>query len=96
MTLQPGCFFPQPRVVSRFLCLEPLAPPVLREGELERVERLVRAAFGTRRKRLRGALRAAGFSADELAAVAAVGIDLDARAEQLPPMAFLAAARALA
>lgn len=96
MTLQPGCFFPRPRVVSRFLCLEPLAPPVLAEGELERVERFARAAFGTRRKRLRGALRAAGLGSDALDAVSAAGIDLDARAETLPPRAFLAAARALA
>jgi 16S rRNA (adenine1518-N6/adenine1519-N6)-dimethyltransferase len=96
LDLRPGCFFPAPRVVSRFLRIVPRREPLLRPGELERVERLVRAAFGTRRKTLRAALRAGGLDEAALAAVAAAGLDLDARAEQLAPERFLAAARALA
>jgi len=68
----------------------PLAP-----DELVRVEALVRAAFGQRRKTLANALRGAGF-ADPAAVCASLGIDPRARAERLAPEVFLALARAFA
>jgi 16S rRNA (adenine1518-N6/adenine1519-N6)-dimethyltransferase len=92
--LAPGCFHPVPKVRSTFLRMLPLRPPPLAEGELARVERLVRAAFGTRRKTLANALRAAGL-ADASALLASAGLDPLVRAEALPPDVFAALARAL-
>jgi 16S rRNA (adenine1518-N6/adenine1519-N6)-dimethyltransferase len=92
--LAPGCFHPAPKVRSTFLRMLPLRPAPLGADELVRVERLVRAAFGTRRKTLANALRAAGLEgASEL--LAAAGIDPRARAEALAPEIFASLARAL-
>lgn len=102
MDLRPGCFFPEPQVRSSFIRLVPLAEPPLEPGELSRVERLVRAAFGNRRKTLVNALLQGGaFSpprtADELRALLArFGIDPRARGETLSPQQFLDLARTLA
>jgi 16S rRNA (adenine1518-N6/adenine1519-N6)-dimethyltransferase len=78
----------------------PHATSPLRPGELARVERLVRAAFSTRRKTLANALRGAGIAAPGAVAPAAllanVGLDARVRAEEVSPVEFLALARALA
>jgi 16S rRNA (adenine1518-N6/adenine1519-N6)-dimethyltransferase len=100
--LRPGCFHPAPRVQSSVLRMIPRADSPLRldtrGDELERVERVARAAFATRRKRLANALRTdaallAGRDVEVL--LRALGIPADARAESLPPETFLALARAL-
>jgi 16S rRNA (adenine1518-N6/adenine1519-N6)-dimethyltransferase len=97
--LQPGCFFPEPQVRSVFLRLVPLADAPLAPQELPQVERVVRAAFGNRRKTLvnallRGALPA--LTAESLrAALADLGIDPRARGETLTPGQFLDLTRAL-
>jgi 16S rRNA (adenine1518-N6/adenine1519-N6)-dimethyltransferase len=102
MDLKPGCFFPEPQVRSSFIRLVPLAAPPLEPGELSRVERVVRAAFGSRRKTLVNALLQGGalsppLTAEELRAVlSGFGIDLRARGETLTPQQFLDLARALA
>lgn len=97
--LPPGCFFPVPRVVSTLVRATPLDPGPLAADELGRVERVLRAAFGTRRKTLANALRH-GLSpppAPEAlhAALERLGIAPAARAESLAPEALLALARAL-
>jgi 16S rRNA (adenine1518-N6/adenine1519-N6)-dimethyltransferase len=92
--LAPGCFHPAPKVRSTFVRMRPLRPTPLGPGELARVEILVRAAFGTRRKTLANALRAAGVAASP-EALARAEVDPGARAEALPPEAFVRLTRAL-
>jgi 16S rRNA (adenine1518-N6/adenine1519-N6)-dimethyltransferase len=93
--LTPGCFHPAPLVRSTFLRMRPLRPAPLAAGELARVEQLVRAAFGMRRKTLANALRAAGL-ADAAEQLSSAGIDPMVRAEALAPDVFLALSRVLA
>ncbi len=99
MELQPGCFFPEPQVRSLFLPLIPRADSKLAPDELPRLERVVRAAFGKRRKTLVNALRGAGgtaWSADDLRGVLGrLGIDVRARGETLRPEQFLDLSRML-
>ena len=90
----PGSFYPVPNVRSSFVRMTPRADAPPSAGELARVEEVVRAAFGQRRKTLANALRGAGLP-DPVAACAAVGIDPRARAESLAPEVFRALARAL-
>ena len=92
--LRPGCFFPVPRVRSTFLRITP-RPSGPSGDELCRVERVVRAAFGTRRKTLANALREGGLARAVPDALEAAGIDPRARAEALEPERFLALSRAV-
>jgi 16S rRNA (adenine1518-N6/adenine1519-N6)-dimethyltransferase len=88
----PGAFRPPPKVDSAIVRLTPLPAHALPDTDARLIERVVRAAFGQRRKTLGNALR-------EVATVAqinAAGIDPRARAEQLTPSAFVALARQLA
>lgn len=99
--LAPGCFYPEPKVRSVFLRLVPRAGSPLGEAELPWVERVVRGAFGQRRKTLANALRGADLgsevSPERIAgALAALDIGPRARAEALAPEQLLALARALA
>lgn len=98
--LPPGCFFPTPRVVSTLVRATPLDPAPLAADEMAHVERIVRAAFGTRRKTLPNALAAGlrpGPGPEFLHGVLdALGIDARSRAEVLEPGQLLALARALA
>ncbi len=87
-----GDFHPVPGVRSSFVRMRPVAAPPSPD-ELARIERVVRAAFGQRRKTLANALRGAGFAAAASACERA-GIDPRTRAEQLPPEAFVALSRA--
>jgi len=100
--LRPGCFHPRPKVFSRALRITPRPDSPLRAcaagDELERVERVARAAFATRRKRLANALRTRPEllgGRDVEALLAGLGIAPGARAESLAPERFLALARAL-
>jgi len=100
LELSPQVFFPIPRVRSAFVRILP-RPEALADGpSLERVERVVRAAFSTRRKTLANALRGATLeprlTPDALAAAFdATGIDARARAETLAPERFVELTRAL-
>ncbi|MEE2665503.1 MAG: 16S rRNA (adenine(1518)-N(6)/adenine(1519)-N(6))-dimethyltransferase RsmA [Myxococcota bacterium] len=94
--LPAGVFFPAPKVVSSFVRITPRREAELSGAELRAVERVVRAAFGQRRKTLANALRGGGFGERCDAAIEAVGVDPRARAETLEPEAFRRLAAALA
>lgn len=92
--LPPGVFRPRPRVVSTALRLTPDPGRWLDEERQGLVEGLVRAAFATRRKRAVTSL-ARGLDrpvAQVSSWFARLGLDPDARAEDLPPARFVALA----
>jgi len=97
LDLHGRCFYPEPRVVSSFLCLSPRQHDRPTTDELAAVERVARAGFAHRRKTLSNALRrAGGYEADAVAsALDEVGIDARARAETVEPELWRALARAL-
>ena len=92
----PGAFFPRPRVVSSVLALgrreQPLAP--VRDEAL--FARVVREAFGTRRKMLRRSLGDAFGDETAVAALAAAAVAGTRRPEELSVAEFAAVANALA
>jgi 16S rRNA (adenine1518-N6/adenine1519-N6)-dimethyltransferase len=97
-TLGGSVFFPAPRIESIFIRIRPVEVDPLAPGELRKVERVVRAAFGKRRKTLFNALRGGGFSEGEFdleRTLERVGIAPGIRAERVEPLQFLALARAL-
>lgn len=103
MTVGNGAFRPPPRVESAVVRLTMLERPLGGIGEPggpshERVKKVIKAAFSQRRKMLRNSLQAglALLEPEEIAeGAAAVGIDLNRRAETLSPEEFIALARAL-
>jgi 16S rRNA (adenine1518-N6/adenine1519-N6)-dimethyltransferase len=99
MDLRPGCFYPAPKVRSTFLDVRPRPGEDPDAPALARVERVVRAAFGNRRKTLANALRAglgADFEGPRIeAALEAAKLAPGLRAERVPPEAFVALADAL-
>jgi 16S rRNA (adenine1518-N6/adenine1519-N6)-dimethyltransferase len=86
-------FSPRPRVRSTFLALTPHPTPNS-VSDVAVLRRLVRAAFGQRRKQLRGALEREFPHASD--ALAALGIDPTRRGETLDEAEFAALANALA
>ena len=88
-----GAFFPPPQVDSAVVRIDFLPRPRAEILDDARFERLVKAAFGQRRKTLSNALRAGKFEPE--AALAAAGIDGRRRAETLSPAEFAAIERAL-
>jgi 16S rRNA (adenine1518-N6/adenine1519-N6)-dimethyltransferase len=105
--VSPARFFPRPKVDSSFVRVWPRAKSPLQPGELEQVERLARAAFNQRRKRITNglariaertwpALDRAGQREALEALLADVGIDAGTRPERVEPEAWLALARAFA
>lgn len=94
VTAQPGSFFPAPKVQSQVVKLTfQDAPRVAVQNETA-FRRVVKAAFGQRRKTLRNALKAVGYSELE-AASARTGIDLQRRGETLSLEEFAALANIL-
>jgi 16S rRNA (adenine1518-N6/adenine1519-N6)-dimethyltransferase len=87
----PGAFRPPPKVDSAVVRLTPLPPAALPQGDFSVIERVVRAAFGQRRKTLSNALSGVATAVE----IEAAGIDPRARAEQLAPSAFVALAQHL-
>ncbi len=85
----PSAFVPPPKVISTVVQLIPrqVADPV----PFAALEAVAAAAFGQRRKMLRGSLKAA--FADPLPVLAALDIPETARAEELPVATFVALAR---
>lgn len=81
----PSAFRPPPKVDSAVVRLTPLAQAAMPRQDFSHIDRVVRAAFGQRRKTLTNSLRdlisAEGF--------AHAGIDPAARAEQLNPQQFV-------
>lgn len=91
LTVGPGAFQPPPKVQSTLIRVVP--DPHARQARDEQLlERLVRQAFGARRKTLRNALR----DMAETGAFAAVGIDPGARPENLSVDDYIALADHLA
>ena len=91
-TLPPGAFVPPPAVHSTVVRLTPHdAPPA--PADPKKLERVVAAGFGQRRKMLRQSLRRLGVPPEPL--LAAAGVDSTARAEELSVEQFCALARAL-
>jgi len=78
--LPPEAFTPPPKVSSAVITLTPREKPSV-DVEMETLEKVMAAAFGQRRKMLRGALKALGV--DAAALLAKTGIDETKRAEQL-------------
>ena len=87
----PTAFTPPPKVDSAVVRLVPLSPDRLPQVAFDVIDRVVRAAFGQRRKTLSNALKGVA-DADDLAAA---GIDPRLRAEQLAPATFVALAQHL-
>jgi 16S rRNA (adenine1518-N6/adenine1519-N6)-dimethyltransferase len=82
-------FTPPPKITSAVVTLTPRAEP-LAAARFATLERVTAAAFGQRRKMLRGSLKSLGIDPAE------AGIDPTARAEDLPIESFCALARLLA
>ncbi|HEX7916063.1 16S rRNA (adenine(1518)-N(6)/adenine(1519)-N(6))-dimethyltransferase RsmA [Rudaea sp.] len=87
----PTAFAPPPKVDSAVVRLAPLPADKLPQADFEMIDRVVRAAFGQRRKTLSNALKGVA-DADDLAAA---GIDPRLRAEQLAPATFVSLAQHL-
>jgi len=76
----PTAFVPPPKVTSAVARLTP-RPRMARMADLRPLERVTAAAFGQRRKMLRGAL--AGLFSDPVAILEGLGLSPTARAEEL-------------
>ncbi len=87
----PSAFVPPPKVVSSVAQLTP-RPAAGRLADLAPLERVTAAAFGQRRKMLRGAL--AGTFADPVATLEGLGLSPTARAEELSVVDFVRLAAA--
>jgi len=86
-----GAFRPPPKVESAVVRLIPLAPSQLPDAHLmPAIEKIVRAAFGQRRKTLANALS----GTLDARAIIVAGIDPKTRAETLTPQQYVALARA--
>src|SRR5471032_1610181 len=88
----PSAFVPAPKVISSVAQLTP-RPAADRLANLAPLERVTAAAFGQRRKMLRGAL--AGTFADPIATLEGLGLSPTARAEELSVADFVRLAAAL-
>ena len=84
-TVPPGAFRPPPKVDSAVVRLLPLPPEQRHDADPDRVQAIVKAAFGQRRKTLANSLKQL-LGSD---AIASAGIDPKARAETLAPMDFV-------
>lgn len=93
------CFRPMPKVDSCIVRLRTRTEPLFPGVDPRFLMRIVRTAFGQRRKTLRNALtRSGGFGAPKdavLDAMEAAGVDPGARAETVPLERYAALARAI-
>ncbi len=92
LAVPPHAFRPPPKVDSAVVRLSPLPLEERPTEQLGSITRLVRAAFGQRRKTLSNSLDGLASAED----LRAVDIDPGARAEQLPPHSFIRLADYLA
>lgn len=91
--LAPGAFTPPPKVVSTVVRITPRPIPLC-PANATAMEKVVRAAFGQRRKMLRSALNVLGRNSGDL--LSAAGIAPTKRAEELSVEDFCRLARAYA
>jgi 16S rRNA (adenine1518-N6/adenine1519-N6)-dimethyltransferase len=89
--ISPAAFVPPPNVTSAVVHIQPLAAPRY-QAELSDLERVTAAAFGQRRKMLRGSLKTLTPHAETL--LDSAGVLGTARAEELNLAQFCALARA--
>jgi len=94
--VRPGSFHPAPAVTSSVVALTPRPAPRAPVSDAALFEAVVKQAFATRRKMLRGALAAQFDDAALAAAFAASGIAGTKRAEELSVEDFGRLANALA
>lgn len=95
----PGAFRPRPQVMSTVVRLVPYEPPRMTSAEAARLRALTQAWFARRRQQLGRILRATMSPAEAEvahAALAAHGVALRARPEDVPLDAWLTLARQLA
>ena len=86
--LGPGAFRPEPKIKSAFVRLQPHEPPSCTARQ-QHWETVVQGSFAHRRKTLLNSLRQSGWQRDEIErALAAVDIDISARAESLKVIQF--------
>jgi 16S rRNA (adenine1518-N6/adenine1519-N6)-dimethyltransferase len=93
LIVRRGAFLPQPNVDSAFVVLTPKRPPVALESDGFR--RVVKAAFGQRRKKLRNAWAELAPRDALEAAAGRAGIDLERRGEVLSVLDFARMTEAL-
>ena len=95
LDLPPGCFDPPPEVRSTLLRFTPHPPLFPSEQAYTTFSAVVKAAFSSRRKRIRNSLSGgARLPLDRTEAwLAAAGLDPSARAEEIPLEGFLELAR---
>lgn len=91
LPVPPEAFRPPPKVDSAIVRLTPLSRESRPVAHMAGIARLVRAAFGQRRKTLSNSLDGLASASD----MVSVGIDPRARAEQLSPRSFVALAEHL-
>lgn len=84
--IAPTAFVPPPKVMSSVVRLTP-KPPAERLADLRPLETVTAAAFGQRRKMLRGSL--SGLLSDPVASLGSLGIAPTARAEELTVADFV-------
>jgi 16S rRNA (adenine1518-N6/adenine1519-N6)-dimethyltransferase len=90
LAVPPGAFRPPPKVDSAVVRMTPLPLEQRPVADADMIARVVKAAFGQRRKTLSNALR----DVVSVTQIVAAGVDPGIRAEQLAPSAFVALARA--
>lgn len=96
LDVPPRCFMPAPAVDSVVIACQVREKPPVTVGDERLFFRVMRGAFGQRRKTLANALRGAGFDKEAVAAaLAQAGIDGGRRGETLSLEEFAALSRAL-
>lgn len=96
--VSPGCFMPQPKVTSSVVRLKARKTPPAEVFSEKQFFRIVRAAFGQRRKTLPNALATLGdYSKPEIeSALSGMGLDVRVRGETLSTQQFAELTNALA
>jgi 16S rRNA (adenine1518-N6/adenine1519-N6)-dimethyltransferase len=83
--IKPTAFIPPPKVVSSVVTLVPRKKKLLEEVDVDRLSKVCEVLFGQRRKIIKSKLQALGISETE---AVKIGIDPNARAEELSVMDF--------
>jgi len=94
--LPATAFWPQPKVASRIVRIDVDESAAADLPDLDALNRIIRLAFGQRRKKVGTIFRKADEAETLLAAADAAEIDLDQRAERISPQQFAAMAAAAA
>ena len=92
----PRCFQPPPKVQSEVVSLDPLPPEQRLAPELARtVEQLLRRCFASRRKMVRNTLAGLLAEPELQALVAAAGVELQQRPQEIAPAQWVELAAGL-